>query len=375
MNNLIRTKSIPDIVESGSNQYGSYQKFRDGTMTCRGWNYTQGNGTNNGAIKTITLPQSFLDINACSISCIGTGYKQSAVVPSTPTDITGQGNATFYVATMVTANTFSVGHLFYSVGFTSAYFLPFTYTVIGKWSNSYDVAKPTISIGRGIIESASNANGSYIKYEDGTMECWGQISFSATSTTGLQGNAFTFPMPFSTTPSLTGTAVPTVTWSGFSFHTVGHYSNTVGQYQLINNGTAQIFAINWRAIGRWQSATNMVGEYTYGQGIVETGSNTNGSWIKFDNGTMECWWEDSTGRTTATLDSPSYYYVSTITYPASFLSGTFPVISGAPRLLSGQCSCAGYRTATPHLTLDLYSRGNLSTNQLYPGYRAKGRWK
>jgi hypothetical protein len=56
----------------------------------------------------------------------------------------------------------------------------------------------------------------------------------------------------------------------------------------VAHGYAANQALMWTAIGRWQSAANMIGSYTYGQGIVETATNSNGTYIKFDNGTMVC---------------------------------------------------------------------------------------
>jgi hypothetical protein len=71
----------------------------------------------------------------------------------------------------------------------------------------------------GIVDSGSNANGSYVKYADGTMECWG-ISPNAVAVNTAAGGVFhsasavvfQFAVAFANVPSI----VPsTITSSGF----------------------------------------------------------------------------------------------------------------------------------------------------------------
>jgi len=56
-----------------------------------------------------------------------------------------------------------------------------------------------------VIETASNANGQYTRYADGTQECWRTL----TAATGA-GVAWTFPAAFIAAPVVGGTAVATV---------------------------------------------------------------------------------------------------------------------------------------------------------------------
>lgn len=49
-----------------------------------------------------------------------------------------------------------------------------------------------------IVESDNNANGRYIKYADGTLECYRTL----TNTTGSFGTTWAFPMPFIEIPTL-----------------------------------------------------------------------------------------------------------------------------------------------------------------------------
>jgi len=66
----------------------------------------------------------------------------------------------------------------------------------------------------GIVDSGSNANGSYVKYADGTMECWG-ISTNAVAVNTAGGSVFhssvavgfNFAVAFSNVPSISPSAI------------------------------------------------------------------------------------------------------------------------------------------------------------------------
>jgi hypothetical protein len=47
-----------------------------------------------------------------------------------------------------------------------------------------------------IIERGSNANGEYVKYADGTLICWGEITAPADGGTGAKTGTWTFPSEF-----------------------------------------------------------------------------------------------------------------------------------------------------------------------------------
>lgn len=68
----------------------------------------------------------------------------------------------------------------------------------------------------GIIESGSNSNGTYVKYVDGSMECWG-ISANAVAINSSGGSVFhsgvaygfNFAVGFSNVPSIVVSALTT----------------------------------------------------------------------------------------------------------------------------------------------------------------------
>lgn len=75
----------------------------------------------------------------------------------------------------------------------------------GIYDNSTTLQTITTTV-QNIIQSGSNANGSYIKYSDGTMICYGNYSFNS-SNSDYWGNFYrsenytiNFPQGFSTTP-------------------------------------------------------------------------------------------------------------------------------------------------------------------------------
>jgi hypothetical protein len=85
-------------------------------------------------------------------------------------------------------------------------------TAWGEWKRLVDTSSlvgPVSQTGGvptgAVIETASNANGQYTRYADGTQECWRTL----TAATGA-GVAWTFPAAFIAAPVVGGTAVATV---------------------------------------------------------------------------------------------------------------------------------------------------------------------
>ena len=103
-----------------------------------------------------------------------------------------------------------------------------------------------------IFERGSNANGSYTKFADGTMECWGK------GAAAVQANALgafdlgvTFPAQFAGNPLVIAAFSPGTSWDFYGFLS----AHTVTQASAIlrgrNGATAQTFIGEYRAIGRW----------------------------------------------------------------------------------------------------------------------------
>ena len=115
-----------------------------------------------------------------------------------------------------------------------------------------------------IVESGSNANGTYIKYSDGTMICartitgtvaitetWGSGCTSGANSTIELGNWAT---PFISTPIISVTPIRT----GGGNYWLGAITNpnaTAGGYCTLlrfNAGTSVNYGLNVIGIGRWK---------------------------------------------------------------------------------------------------------------------------
>lgn len=108
--------------------------------------------------------------------------------------------------------------------------------------------------GSAVIESGENANGRYIKWADGTMICWGNITFLFNSVDNYQEIRVVVPAEFSDVPagfayhrSMPGAPMQLVTWpSQKSYINMGFQA-----YLGKPNGTTKS-NIYWFAIGKWK---------------------------------------------------------------------------------------------------------------------------
>ena len=115
----------------------------------------------------------------------------------------------------------------------------------------------------------------------------------------------------------------------------------------------------------------------FGQGgapIVESGSNANGEYVKYADGTMIC--NHTQSSTVVTNTSAGANYVSPIiswTYPSSFISN--PVVILSCSYVSGSASWGftGTVSTTGITGARMVSYGNTATS--YPAFFAIGRWK
>lgn len=96
--------------------------------------------------------------------------------------------------------------------------------------------------------------------------------------------------------------------------TVGGQAFSVGDtlLALVNSPSTSVYAANWLKVTRF---------------VIERGSNANGDYVKFSDGTMICQspFLVSTGVTTA-VGSTFYSDAITWTFPAPFLTGSPPVV-------------------------------------------------
>ena len=110
----------------------------------------------------------------------------------------------------------------------------------------FDTAQATF----GIVDSGSNSNGSYVKFADGTMECWGRVVSSAYPDT------VTFPASFiDTNYRLVVNHLETSIANIVSNEspTVRTVAGTAIWSNVGNTGASHTTgSIEWHAIGRWK---------------------------------------------------------------------------------------------------------------------------
>jgi hypothetical protein len=199
----------------------------------------------------------------------------------------------------------------------------------GTWTDITATSLPTQ-----VYDSGSN----YIRYTDGNMQCWGGGTTAALGlNTGATIGSGTWWFYFGVTTITYGTPVsfvstPSVTTSGDGAVMNAQNITTSGfnlvPYSYIN--IAQQY--KWQAIGKWSSApvypvtlwkrtggslttTTGTSQVT---GIYDSGTNSNGSWIRYSDGTMMQW------GTTATVSwGASTSTNQTITFNIQWADSTY----------------------------------------------------
>lgn len=126
-------------------------------------------------------------------------------------------------------------------------------------SNSATIIESGSNIYAKISETGSNANGNYIKYEDGTMIEYNTITVQDQAINTSYGSLYvgirliTFPVEF--------ISVPTVSCSHFRYGTGGSWgavqSTSTTQVNLMgldaySRNTGTNCKIGWIAIGKWK---------------------------------------------------------------------------------------------------------------------------
>lgn len=146
------------------------------------------------------------------------------------------------------------------------------------------------------------------------------------------------------------------------------------------NGDANVW-LEWFVLGD-AAARNAVGPVLHDAGvssgaIIERGSNSNGEYVKFADGTLICWFSPSTAVTT---DVPSggatnLYFSSAapFTFPATFVGNKPTVTPSAPLSVGSTSSWPSIRgSSLTGVSLALIS--NAPNTAAYLGYSAIGRW-
>jgi hypothetical protein len=206
----------------------------------------------------------------------------------------------------------------------------------GTWTDITATSLPTQ-----IYDSGSNANGSWIRYTDGTMMQWGTtlavasgIGTSYAGTTAGNLNFSSNPVTFLTSPAFSSAPIVTVANGNRGWNFIGGaYSSTTSGciIRLADNASwvGATYSFSWIAIGEWSSApvypvtlwkrtggslTTTTGTSVV-TGIYDSGTNSNGSWIRFTDGTMMQW-----GNFASTT------YPQAMTFPIPFVDTTYRLI-------------------------------------------------
>jgi hypothetical protein len=136
-------------------------------------------------------------------------------------------------------------------------------TTIRIWQRTGGTLTTTAgtSVTSGIYDSGTNSNGSWIRFTDGTMQCWGSnsVTTSVSFANGFgstAGNEFygtldgvTFPQTFTVAPSVNINCNDNGAFQVMSAALVTTTNfRAIGSYRL--NSTVMDF--NWHAIGKWK---------------------------------------------------------------------------------------------------------------------------
>lgn len=112
--------------------------------------------------------------------------------------------------------------------------------------------------------------------------------------------------------------------------------------------------------------------------IVESGSNDNGSWIKFSDGTMICRGVVTTGNVTfAAWGSLYQYEVPSVSFPLSFIDVPhIDFTSNNPSNEYNYCLEAGtYKTTKSETGIMRVARPLATTGRIQIKWTAIGKWK
>jgi hypothetical protein len=161
----------------------------------------------------------------------------------------------------------------------------------------------------------------------------------------LAGGAYT-PI-FNSLRVVTG-AVPSGGGGFLGWNETGNGSGMSGAVSFTCNQGGGTGGFSWRTVNQANTAGGPFMTYSYagvlnvpvglqlaGRNVVESGSNVNGTWVRFADGTQFC--TCTTGATTATTaQGNGWMSPGTVwTFPAAFVPGSEPVFLGMPNTGNG----------------------------------------
>ena len=156
-----------------------------------------------------------------------------------------------------------------------------------------------------------------------------------------------------------------VTWSAESSVNAAISSDP----RMIQQVDGTLRVVYWRAIDGYILQRTLQRYAQLGAGIIETGQNTNGSYIKFSDGTMQCW------SPNLSANWSSNYLEWSWTFPAPYIAQ--PMVSPHFTFAGsavGQLDTRNLPSATV-ATFQIYSIAGTKANPNYCHAIAVGRWK
>ena len=247
----ITATSLPtQVYDSGSNANGLWIRYTDGTMMQYGQTSVSVTTTALGpvfrALTTISLALSFVN-TSFSLSFFVDGNTISAWGGSYDQVTTSSVRAFVYAAT---AGTATVTIYWQAIGkWSSAPVYPVT---LWKRTGGSLATTTGTSVVTGIYDSGTNSNGSWIRFTDGTMICWGyNISISVGVNQGFTAN---YPINFTNDYSTGQTFTYSLVSNAGNYPTsyVGNGYPTTSQSLVVYTIAGSLCRITWQAIGKWK---------------------------------------------------------------------------------------------------------------------------
>ncbi len=341
------------IIASGGNENVSYIQYADGTMIEWG----------NASISTTFTVQN-RNIGSYGWSyyfgSFDVTFPFSFASGTTPIVVANSGNDIFPSQASSPTNT---GFHFSQLDYGPSTTMVADYIAIGRWTN---LNLGTGSGGSGgIVNTITNANGTCSQWANGIMECYGNYSGSVAIQNSHYGGfrsggqQITFPTDFSSIPSVYADSYGTSAFGATIDSQTIHYATII--FTAVTSQSAATRNAYWYAIGRWTNSTNVNSpDYsTWGlnstngdittvnssknvlvqndlkvsgsiyQGnapIIESGSGSNGNWVKYADGTMICYNRESfTPSSMSAYGSIYYSNALTWNFPQAFTSA--PIVN------------------------------------------------
>lgn len=241
----------------------------------------------------------------------------------------------------------------------------------------------------GIYDSGSNANGYWIRYVDGTMECWTsymQLGISPVPLNTTNATTWTFPQPFAESPVVNYSPVTNnsgnksdmgnLVQNGLYLGALSSTYTVISVYAYDVATTTTVY-INARAIGKWNNGLQVYAPGALvGITIEDSGSNSNGRYIKYSDGTLICYDEGTVTDWSCTNVYGSLYQgTRTFTFAYEFIENPAVSMTGPKWGTSASWGSVStiYPTSVNFRMIDVDSLP-AGTSTVY-SYIAIGRWK